>query len=151
MSKKTDLSTQELWAKLFEAPTVEDYFNQSKHSQSLAVFSDYITGLCREKGEKPEQILKRSDIEPSFGHRLFSGSRNPSRDTVIQLAFGFELNADETQQLLKAARLSALHPRVKRDAVIAFCLHNQKPLITAQQLLYENNLPILGGKHIGKQ
>ena len=141
MSKKTDLSTQELWAKLFEAPTVEDYFNQSKHSQSLAVFSDYITGLCREKGEKPEQIL----------NRLFSGSRNPSRDTVIQLAFGFELNADEAQQLLKTARLSALHPRVKRDAVIAFCLHNQKPLITAQQLLYENNLPILGGKHIGKQ
>ena len=151
MSRKINLTTRELWAELFKAPTVEDYFESSRHSRSLPVFSEYITLLCNEKGEKPEHILKKSCIESSFGHKLFSGTRNPSRDTVLQLAFGFELDNDETQQLLKIARMSALHPRVKRDAVIAFCLHRHISLIETQQLLYENKLPVLGEKRNEKR
>ena len=91
-------------------------------------------------------MIKRSDLESSYGHRLFSGTRNPSRDTVLQLAFGLELDADGAQQLLKVARATALHPRVKRDAVIAYCLHHHKSLPQTQQLLLDNSLPLLGGK-----
>jgi hypothetical protein len=72
--------------------------------------------------------------------------RNPSRDTVLQLAFGFEMDTDETQQLLKIAGVTALHPRVKRDAVIAYCLHNRKSVMEVQRLLFDNNLPLMGGK-----
>ena len=81
--------------------------------QELPLFSEYITMLAEERNEKAEAVIRRGEIESSFGHKLFSGTRNPSRDTVLQLAFGFELNADETQQLLKVARATALHPRVK--------------------------------------
>jgi hypothetical protein len=70
--------------------------------------------------------------------------RNPSRDTVLRLVFGFALSTDETQQLLKMAQVIALHPKVKRDAVIAYCLHNGKTLIEAQQALHDNNLPLIG-------
>ena len=41
--------------------------------------------------------------------------------------------------------MSPLHPKVKRDAVLAWCLHNGKPLIYTQNVLYENGLPLLGG------
>lgn len=58
-----------------------------------------------------------------------------------------ELSADETQQLLKVARATALHPRVKRDAVIAYCLQYHRTFMETQQLLYDNHLPLIGGKH----
>ena len=144
--KSEKISTQELWARLFKSPSVGDYLEKTGDVCEMLAFSEYISQLCEEKQEKPENIIKRSDLESSFGHRLFSGARNPSRDTVLQLAFGFEMDTDDAQQLLKIARVTALHPRVKRDAVIAYCLHHRKSVIEAQKLLYDNNLPLMGGK-----
>jgi len=145
-ARQQTVSTQELWARLFRAPTIDRFFADDG-ADALPSFADYITELCRSRGEKPEQILRRSDVESSFGHRLFSGGRKPSRDTALQLAFGFGLTPQETQRLLLIAQASALHPKVKRDAVIAWCLSRGLPLTEAQQLLYDQSLPLLGGKH----
>ena len=145
MDESKSISTMELWAKLFQAPTVNLYLTENDSSINQISFSEYITNLCNSRGEKAEKILKRSNIESSFGHRLFSGKRNPSRDTVLQLAFGFQMSVDEAQQLLKISRHTPLHPKVKRDAVIAFFLHNSQKLDELQTALYENMLPLLGG------
>ena len=148
--KSTSMNTQELWAKLFRSSSAERFLTDSGEAMELPAFSDYITELCNAKGEKPERVLKRGNIESSYGHRLFAGGRNPSRDTVLQLAFGLELDTDAAQQLLKVARAAPLHPRVKRDAVIAFCLYHHTSMIETQQILAENALPILGGGKRGE-
>ena len=139
------VSTHELWGKLFKAHVVENYLDAAGECQ-FPEFSDYIKALCSEKGENAESIIKRGNIESSYGHRIFKGTRKPSRDTVLKLAFGFEMDSDGAQQLLKVARVTALHPRVKRDAVIAYCLYHHKGFTEAQQLLYDNNLPMIGEK-----
>lgn len=147
MAENTDsVSTLELWARLFQAPTIDSFLADNSDAFGMPAFSKYITDLCASRGEKPEQVIKRSGIERSFGHRLFAGSRNPSRDSVLQLAFGFKLSTDQTQQLLKIAQATLLHPKVKRDAIIAYCLHNEKSLIEAQQVLYEMGLPLMGSR-----
>jgi hypothetical protein len=150
MKKNTDksqnISTSELWAKLFMSSSVEGYLAESVSLKELPSFSEYIGMLIEEKNEKAETVIRRGEIESSFGHKLFSGTRNPSRDTVLQLAFGFELDAEQTQQLLKIARASALHPRVKRDAIIAYCLQYHRSFMETQQLRYDNQLPLLGVK-----
>ena len=138
-------STRQLWAQLFQSESVDVFFTLNSDISELPCFSDYITILCQNRNEKPERVIKRTNMERSYGHRLFSGTRQPSRDTVLQFAFALELNVDETQQLLKVARATPLHPKVKRDAVIAYCLHRGKTLTEAQLLLYEHHLPQLGG------
>ena len=140
------ISTRELWARLFKAASIDRFLAESSGACQMPSFSDHVNLLCERRGEVPGHVIERAGIERSFGHRLFSGERNPSRDTVIQLAFGFSLSTDEAQQLLKVARCTPLHPKVKRDAVIAYCLHNGKSLIDVQQVLYENGLPVLGGR-----
>ena len=130
---------------MFKSPSVDGFFADYDSALELPAFSDYIMELCEAKGEKPERVIKRGNIETSYGHRLFAGGRNPSRDTVLQLAFGLELDADAAQQLLKVAHMAPLHPKVKRDAVIAFCLHHHSPLTEAQETLHDNHLPLLGG------
>ena len=151
MDKKNEkqLSTLELWAKLFRSASVERYLSGSDAVQELPSFSDYIKMLAEERNEKPEAVISRGGIESSFGHKLFSGTRKPSRDTVIQFAFGFGMDAEETQKLLKVARAVAMHPRVKRDAVIAYCLQYRKSFMDTQQLLYDNHLPLIGGSNNG--
>ena len=145
--KTQSLTTQELWARLFEAPSIDNFFSDTD-IYDLPSFSTYISDLAEARNEKPEAIIRRSDLDSSFGHRLFAGTRNPSRDTVIQLAFGFGLSVDEAQLLLHIARKTPLHPKVRRDAVIAFCLHNKMSLIEVQELLHDAGLPLIGGaKH----
>ena len=144
-----NVPTQELWKRLFQASTVEKYLTDNNNACAFPSFSDYITKLCKDRNVKPAQVLKECSIERSFGHRLFSGERNPSRETVLQLAFGFAMTIDETQQLLKIAQASPLHPKVKRDAIIAYCIYNGKKLTETQQVLYDNKLPLLGGSQNG--
>ena len=147
MTDSTGISTGELWARLFKAPTVGGFLVENS-GVKLPKFPDYIARLADERGLKREAVISAAGIERTFGYRLFSGARNPSRDTVLQLAFGFGLTTDETQQLCKVAEKSPLHPKVKRDAVIAYAVHNGCSLMDVQQLLFENGLPLLGGaKH----
>ena len=143
--KSRAITTEELWARLFAAKTASGYMAEYSENYELPSFADYISDLCRSRGEKPEQIIRRANVDSSYGHRLFAGGRNPSRDTVIQFAYGFELDVNETQQLLVIARHAGLHPKIKRDSVIAFCIHNKLTLVETQQHLYDNNLPLIGG------
>ncbi len=72
--------------------------------------------------------------------------RNPSRDVVIKLAFGFGLDFNETQELLKCARYSVLDGRDKRDAIIAHALENGYSLIETNDRLDKQSFLALGAK-----
>ena len=51
---------------------------------------------------------------------------------------------DNLQELLKAARKSALYPRIKRDMVIAWCIHHRCSVTQCQEALQQYGLPLLG-------
>lgn len=142
------VTTNKLWARLFKSPSAEQYLLENREACGLPAFCDYISALSDKRGMGMEAVINGSGLERSFGYHLFRGTRNPSRDTVLQLAFGFGLTVEETQELLKVGRMSALHPRVKRDAVVAHCLSRKKDLLHTNQMLAELALPILGGKKL---
>lgn len=149
MSEQThQIRTSVLFKLLFKAPNLEQFMQKNAEEMKLKSFSEYITELCKEQGEVPEHIIRRANIERSFGHQIFRGARKPSRDTVLQLAFGFNADVDTAQELLKYARMSALYPRVKRDTVIIYCLHNRLPMMETQRGLHEMGLPLIGGGEI---
>ena len=146
MTDTNRISTEELLALLFKERNLE-HFLQRNESEYLAIsFSDYLNSWCKKNLEVPEQVIRRANLEKSYGHQLFSGKRNPSRDTVLQLAFAMQADLSQAQEMLKAARQSPLYPRIKRDAVIIYCLHNQISLLDTQIILQDLALPLLGGK-----
>ncbi len=112
----------------------------------LPEFHEYITDICKTEGKVPEQVILQASIERTYGHQLFNGTRKPSRDKVIQLAFGLELNVEDTQKLLRIAGKSALYPKIKRDATIIFCLVNHKNVDETQSVLHSLGLTLLGGR-----
>lgn len=105
-------------------------FNEVLNSDSQVFeersVSEYLKSLCKERGLVPEQVIKKAQIDRTYGHQIFNGTRIPSRDKLIQLAFGFELSLDETQKLLKIAGKSMLYAKVKRDAACIFGISHKK-------------------------
>jgi len=139
------LSTEELFALLFKTSSLPLFLEGKVSDLALPAFHEYISSLCTAQNEIPEHIIQRSGLEKSFGHQLFSGRRTPSRDTVLQLAFGFSLSVADAQELLKVARKSPLYPRVKRDSAIIYCLFHGISFVDTQIILHDLELPILGG------
>jgi transcriptional regulator with XRE-family HTH domain len=137
--------TNTLLQRLFKTTSIDRFIRRYDEDMShFPSFKKYINDLCTDKGVTAESIIKKADIERTYGHQLFNGTRKPSRDKVLQLAFGFEAGYEETQKLLSVARKSALHPKVKRDAAIIFALEKGLDIIAVQSTLFELGIPILG-------
>ena len=146
MAEEKRISTDELLKLLFKERSLEHFLQRNESAYLITGFSEYLTAWCKAHQQVPEQLIRRANLEKSFGHQLFSGKRKPSRDTVIQLAFAMGADVSETQEMLKIARKSLLYPRIKRDTVIIYYLHNHISLVDTESILADLNLPVLGGR-----
>lgn len=138
------LKTSRLWDRILAATSLDELLESCEASNRCPQFHEYINALCAEQNMPPAQIIQRSGIERSYCYQIFRGIRRPSRDMVLLLSFGFSADVETTQSLLKHARHGMLYPRVPRDVVIAYCIHNRYTLIMTQQALANHNLPIIG-------
>lgn len=143
--KPKKIKTSTFLRNLFKAPDLGKFIEKNSGEMKIPEFHVYITELCQSMKQVPEQIIGRSDIERTYGHQLFNGTRKPSRDKVIQLAFGFGLDVEETQALLRIAQKNELYPKMKRDAAILHCLNNKKTIFETQSVLQELGLTLLYG------
>jgi hypothetical protein len=144
--KQSDKSTSTLFDRLFIASDLKDFINENEDIMQVPSFHEYIVQMCRNMGETQEHVIKRSAIERTYGHQLFNGTRRPSRDKVIQLSFGFGLDVEGTQKMLKVAQKSTLYPKIKRDAAIIYCISHKAGLIKTQTMLHDLRLTLLGGE-----
>lgn len=85
--------------RLFKSPNLEGFLDDNADAMQAPPFHAYISELCQVMDQVPERVIKQSSIERTYGHQLFNGTRKPSRDKVIQFAFGFGLDVDGTQKL----------------------------------------------------
>ncbi|MCE1254505.1 MAG: hypothetical protein LWX83_13270 [Anaerolineae bacterium] len=138
--------TGDFLSRLFRTEDISRFIENNAFQMELPEFHVYITDFCKTSGKVPEQVILQASIERTYGHQLFNGTRKPSRDKVIQLAFGLELDVDGTQKLLLIAGKSALYPKIKRDAAIIFCLVNHKNVDETQSVLHSLGLTLLGGR-----
>lgn len=137
--------TSTLFLELEKNGTFAKFAEKNEENFIHSNFSEYISLLSREKDMAPIQVIKNAQIDRVYGHQLFSGVRKPSRDKVLQLAFGFGLSLEETQKLLRIADKSSLYPKIKRDAAIIYGLNNRMQLSEMQELLFALDLPVIGG------
>lgn len=107
--------------------------------------SEYLKMLCKERGTVPEHVIKKAQLDRTYGHQIFNGTRIPSRDKLIQLAFGFELSLDETQELLQMAGKAVLYVRIKRDVVCIYGIVHRMSVQEVQEVLEINKLRLLSG------
>lgn len=126
--------TEEFLHELMDAPSIDAYLDS--HELGEPSLGAYLTGLLEEKHLKRASVVRMADLNETFGYQIFTGQRNPSRDKVLQICFAMALDLRETNRVLRAAGVSSLDPKVRRDAIILFCLDRACSLARVNEELY---------------
>ncbi|MBR0355539.1 MAG: helix-turn-helix domain-containing protein [Oscillospiraceae bacterium] len=143
------VNTNTLMKRLFKANDLDTYLEGNESDLECPAFDALLKQYCEQRKMLPAHVIEQSQIERTYGHQLFNGTRRPSRDKVLQLALGLGLSVDETQRLLRAAGKSQLYPRLKRDAVILYGIQKKLPILAVQESLTKYALTLLGGQKNG--
>lgn len=138
------LTTNSLLNRIVKGNDIRQILNDNIEEFEEQSISDYLCELCKKYDKVPEHVIRKAQIDRTYGHQIFNGTRIPSRDKLIQLAFGFELSLEETQKLLKISGKSMLYAKIKRDAVCAYAISHNMSIMKVQELLLSLELPILG-------
>ena len=114
--------TDELLERLLGSATPEAYLSGvNPESRTL---SDYLAQLLDAHGVTKSAAIRASGVNPTFCYQVFQGTRNPSRDYVLMIALGIGCTLAEAQRLLRFAGCNELWCKVRRDAIVIFCLEH---------------------------
>lgn len=112
--------TSELLQLLLESSSPEAYLSRVElPARSLA---SYAGELLKNRGMGRSEVIRAAGLNPTFGYQIFQGTRKAGRDNAIMLAFGLKCTLRETQRLLRLAGVSELWCKVRRDAIIMYCI-----------------------------
>lgn len=136
-------STDELIHEIKNSKNILDYMERNQKEMQINTLSECLNGWLKKKNLSRADVVKKSNLNKAYVYQIFSGKKYPSRDKVIALAFGFGLNADETQSFLKQAGYRELYPRDPRDTLLFFAINQGKNIIDANEMLYNHNLEVL--------
>lgn len=109
-------------------------------TQSL---SESLTAILRQKGLSRARVIRNAMLNPIYGQQIFSGVRTPSRDKLLAIVFGLNLDLKETDILLKQHGYARLYPRNERDAVVIYGILHNLSILDVNTLLYENDFETL--------
>lgn len=126
--------TEELLQELLSSPDPVQFANS--HGIENRTLGDYLQQLLDEKGLVRSKVVREAGLNETFGYQIFKGTRNPSRNKVLQLALAMGLNLREANRLLKLAGVNELYCKNRRDAIIIFCLDKGYSLQRTDEELY---------------
>jgi len=138
------IPTTEVMTRLIKSENFQTLYADNIDTLQLPKLSEYLSELCEQKEITSYRLFQEVDIDNSAGYKYFSGERRLSRDNALKLAFGLNLDIEETQQLLTISKNSRLYPFIPRDAAILYCLHNKINYRETQEHLFEWNMTVLG-------
>lgn len=106
-------------------------------------FSEYLEKILETKHMTRGQLLSKTNIQRNYGYQIFDGSRIPNKDKVIQISLALGLDLHLTNNLLSLSNNGTLYAKVKRDALLIYCIENHKSVYETDELLMEYNLHVL--------
>lgn len=126
--------TEELLGELLSARDLGGFLQE--HNTAQMELAQYLQLLLQEKGLKRSRVVRMADLNDTFGYQIFQGTRHPSRDKVLQIAFAMALSVDECNHALVYAGTNPLYCKNRRDAIILFCLDRGCSLQKVNEELY---------------
>lgn len=136
-------STDELRHEISTATDMEDYLTKNREHMLQKSLSEHLHMLLSQKKLKRADVIRGSLLGRAYVYRIFAGEKVPSRDKLIALAFGLQLNEGEAQKLLKHSGSRELYARDERDALILFALQRHMTIMDANGMLLDHGLAML--------
>ena len=122
-----------------ESTSIRTYIEKNSTELDAQLFVKTLNSFLESKKISKQKLIRESCLNASYVYDILGAKKNPSRDTVIKLSLALRLSLSETGRLLKLSGFSELYPRIERDAIIIFCIENQKGLPCTNDLLHSMN------------
>lgn len=129
-------STDELMNELLKANSIGEYLKENSQYMVSDELSTYLNNIIAKKGLVKSEVIKKTEFSEVMGYQIFSGTRLPSRDSLICICAAMNMTLDETQAILKIAGLAALYPKTKRDSIIIRGISEKKTVAQINEELY---------------
>ena len=126
--------TEEPLAELLASPSIEGFLGENAINE--VTLSEYLQQLLDKKGLKRAEVIRKANLNATFGYQVFTGARGAGRDTILQLVFAMELTLREANRLLQAAGVNGLYCKNRRDGIIIFCIEHSYSLQETDEELY---------------
>jgi len=131
-----EITTAPLAKILKNAKDINVFLAENQFSITNPTLSEHLKKLLTLKGLKRKDVINHTELDINYINQLVNGIRKkPGRNQILSLAFGFGLNNEETDRLLKIADVGALYPKNKRDAVIIHSLETGKSIVQTNDIL----------------
>ena len=130
--------TMTLQSELRHSENVEQFMEANQSEFDLLSMAEYLNELLKKYKVEKSDVVKRGGFTGTYLYHIFDGTKNPSRDKLIQLALGFPLTVEETQKLLRLGGYAELYVRDSRDAFLMFGIEKKYELAEVNELLYKN-------------
>ncbi len=96
-----------------------------------------IAGYMNKKGISRAELIKRMNIDRNYGYQLLNGTRNPTRNHIIQIGLLLGLDIDSFQKLLKTARKKPLYVRDMFDAKVFYAVKHKMSFEKAAEFIWQ--------------
>lgn len=131
-----EITTAPLTKILKNSKDINIFLQENQSSITNPTLSEHLKRLLTLKEMKRQDVINNAELDSNYTNQLFSGIKTkPGRNQILSLAFGFGLNNEETDRLLKIAGVGALYPKNKHDAVIIHSLENGKSITQTNETL----------------
>ena len=131
--------TDEMMKNLLKANNIEEYIKENQENFVNLTISQFLNEYLTAKELKKSAVIKDAEISEIFGFQVFSGTRNPSRNTLLSLCIAMKMPLEDVQTTLKIAQFAPLYPKTKRDSIIILGITNNKSVYVINNELYDNN------------
>lgn len=137
--------TTKLLEELKQCSDFKKFYNENSEYIVNTSLADYLNEIIEKKKLKKGEIIKKAEISEVYAYQIFSGIRKkPERNKLLCLAFGMELNLEETQELLKISGYPQLYVKKPFDSVIIYAICNQFTVVQTNNLLYDYDMETIG-------
>lgn len=142
-AKEGKKETWKLQMELRRSNSVEEFMEENEDKLVTMSVAEYLNEMLTAYGLEKSDVAKRGGFAGNYPYQIFNGKKKASRDKLIQIAVGFPLTVEETQQLLLLGNYRELYVKNKRDAYIMFALEKKYDIMQLNDLLFNNKEQIL--------
>ena len=140
MEQKT---TDELYHEIQAAADAQDFLSVNAGQLLSGSLCGRLKALLEQKGLRRADVVRGAQLDRTYIYQIFSGTRKPSRDKLIAIAFGLKLSDGEAQKLLKESGYRELYAKDPRDALILYALTHGKGVLETNELLFSQGMATL--------
>lgn len=128
--------TEELLNQITQTANLENYITQHEAEFEKETVASFLDKMIAKKQLRIADIAVRSG-KGDYVYKVIQGTRSATRDILLAIAIGMQLEIEETQSLLKIAGTATLNPRNRRDSIVIYGIANKLKITEICEILYD--------------